>query len=55
MFPLHEVKLMLLLEVAMPVKRNGSPGFSVTFWDLWAYVFTKNGGYLACFRDWIPS
>jgi len=39
----------------MSVNRNGGPRFLVTFWDLWACIFTKNGGYLACLRDWISS
>jgi len=31
------------------------PRLSVNSETLWAGLFTKNGGYLACLRDWISS
>ncbi len=49
------MELVYLLAYGMLVKRNGGIRFLVTIWDLWACIITKNGSYLACLRDWIPS
>ena len=48
------MEVVYLLAYGMLVKRNGGIRFLVTFWDCLAGVFTKNGGYLACLKDWIP-
>jgi hypothetical protein len=49
------MELVYLLAYGMLVKRTAVSGFWSLFGTVWTHVFTKNGGYLACLRDWIPS
>jgi hypothetical protein len=49
------MELVYLLAYGMLVKRQGGIKFLVTFWDRVDGFFTKDGSYLACLRDWIPS